>query len=147
MNDTDRTKLRDLVFFCFERNLPIVPTGSRGIASSEDIREDSDYDYVVKTTPDVTRYLRDQGYERNGEIYGQDRVFQAWRSGQLNIIQASIPKWLEATQLANKLRCRTKEQRVAVFDSVFNGNGLWDDRAVFRTASLRGLMQTEGDSA
>ena len=129
MPEEDRSVLRDLVFYCFERNFPIVPTGSQVIGGAT---EQSDWDYVVYATHskrDFIFYMVAVGFtqgEQNSNraaTQGGGQVSSSYRLGNLNVLVVGDAKsfnlWHRATEIARTLKPATKQERVAIFDCVF----------------------------
>lgn len=145
MTEQERQVLRDLVFYCFERDIPVFKTGSRVIGGWT---EESDWDYVIgghKCGYDfeedldmfhqLTDLISDLGFtsvaERivstgaNLETYGgvpEPLRNHIYRQGDLNIMvaqtQSEYNKWVEATWLTKKINPPTKAQRIAIFEAV-----------------------------
>jgi hypothetical protein len=96
-------------------------TGSR--VTKDGWTDDSDWDYVV-FDPDCK--LQDVYTQSDGWVLGSDAgqgEFASIRKGEINLIlvtQEDIwKKYIIATNLIKAINCKTKEERIGIFDTVF----------------------------
>ena len=102
----------------------VKATGSR-VTKSGYIFE-SDWDYVVYD-PDnhlVNKLLADSNWSKDGSGNGDPGIdFHSFKNGMTNLILVSTEdiwkKYIIATNLIKSLDCKTKKERIAIFDSVF----------------------------
>jgi hypothetical protein len=100
----------------------VKPTGSRVTESGWNPFQ-SDYDFVV-LDPDRTLA---HSLEKNIEWYqggsGNGSEFTSYKHDNLNLILVDTKdvfnKYVAATEAIKVLNCKTKEERIAVFDSIF----------------------------
>lgn len=136
MSDADRQKLAYLLLLSWEKQLPLLATGSQVIGGAT---SDSDWDYVLlcerwnRSLADAIESIgfQSQSNERGTDEYGNRMTFRTYRSGKLNLIicrQRNVfNDWNRATEVAKALRPRTKQQRIQIFDSVFLHTSLFED--------------------
>ena len=102
----------------------VKATGSRVTKSG--YTSESDWDYVVYD-PDnrlVNKLLADSNWSKDGSGNGDPGIdFHSFKNGQTNLILVSTEdiwkKYIIATNLIKSLDCKTKKERIAIFDSVF----------------------------
>lgn len=129
MNDSDRQKLAYLLLLSWEKQLPLLATGSRVIGGAT---IDSDWDYVLlcehwnRSLADAIEsmgFAQTNNDDHSGDVYGNRMTYKTYRYGKLNLIvcrhRSVFDNWNRATEIAKALRPRTKEQRIQIFDSVF----------------------------
>ena len=99
----------------------VKATGSR--VTKDGWTDDSDWDYVVY---DPDQKLQDVFKQIDGWVLGSDAgqgEFASIRKHDVNLILVSQEeiwkKYIIATNLIKTLNSKTKEERIAVFDSVF----------------------------
>lgn len=149
MSPEDREELGEWMIRALMWGIRVLPTGSQVIGGAT---EDSDWDFVLDPGPNLTQYtigrdlLRRQWMEPEiaaASANAADRGSQSYRFGKLNFIvvhdTAAMQYWARATEVARVLGCETKQERIAVFDDVFQGdndaaNRLFQVRANGRTA-------------
>lgn len=124
LSDSDKASLRALVGALFIGGIQVYPTGSREIGG---FTSSSDYDFVVEDDP-FTRELINSytGWNRLGEDYS-DSPSRSYRKGALNVIlvdSENLILWRKATAIAKVLRPVDKSSRIAIFNSVLNGETL-----------------------
>lgn len=103
----------------------IKATGSRVTKSGW--TKDSDWDYVVfdpdmKLEPELMKDAWELG--GSGVVEAESfRCFSSLKKGILNFIlvnnEDQWKKWIIATNLIKAMDCKTKEERVGIFDTVF----------------------------
>ena len=114
----------DTVLDLVQEGYWVKATGSRVTKSG--YTSESDWDYVVYD-PDnhlVNKLLADTNWSPDGSGNGAMGIdFTSWRNGQTNLILVSTEdiwkKYIIATNLIKSLDCKTKKERIAIFDSVF----------------------------
>lgn len=129
MSDQDRSKLALLLLLSFEKQLPLLATGSRIIGGATN---DSDWDYVLlceRGDRSISDAIESIGFERSSTeesyegVYGNRMTYRTYRCGKLNLIvsrsRLAFNKWGQATELAKAVRPQTKQQRIQIFDAVF----------------------------
>ena len=102
----------------------VKATGSRVTKSG--YTSESDWDYVVYD-PDnhlVNKLLADSNWAKDGSGNGDPGIdFHSFKNGMTNLILVSTEdiwkKYIIATNLIKSLDCKTKKERIAIFDSVF----------------------------
>ena len=102
----------------------VKATGSRVTKSG--FTSESDWDYVVYD-PDnhlVNKLLADSNWSKDGSGNGDPGIdFHSFKNGMTNLILVSTEdiwkKYIIATNLIKSLDCKTKGERIAIFDSVF----------------------------
>lgn len=102
----------------------VKATGSRVTKSGH--TSESDWDYVVYD-PDnhlINKLLVDSNWSKDGSGNGDPGIdFHSFKNGQTNLILVSTEdiwkKYIIATNLIKSLDCKTKKERIAIFDSVF----------------------------
>jgi hypothetical protein len=102
----------------------VKATGSRVTKSG--YTSESDWDYVVYD-PDnhlVNKLLADSNWFKDGSGNGDPGIdFHSFKNGMTNLILVSTEdiwkKYIIATNLIKSLDCKTKEDRIKIFDSVF----------------------------
>ena len=109
--------------------LDSFPTGSNYICNPP--VDNTDIDYMVLLPKDnktlVQLNLYGKQWEHCGENYGEDDKsnFMAFRKGKYNLILTDNPLYFQlfrdATTLAKKLNLLEKQQRVALFKYVIEG--------------------------
>lgn len=118
LTEEERGVLMRVVYFCFERNIPVVPTGSRVIGGHTD---SSDWDFCINTTAEHLNYFESLGFESGGSDV---RTGDSLRFKRLNIIcifgEASFKRWVKATKMALDLRLTNKRDRVNLFETICN---------------------------
>ncbi len=102
----------------------VKATGSRVTKSG--YTSESDWDYVVYDPDEVLRKKLDgdTNWSPDGSGNGAMGIdFTSWRNGQTNLILVSTEdiwkKYIIATNLIKSLDCKTKKERITIFDSVF----------------------------
>lgn len=100
----------------------IKPTGSRITESGWDAKK-SDYDFVIYD-PDKTlgSFLqKSKEWELGGSGNGSE--FSSYKKGMLNFILVDnkeyFNKYIAATECIKALNCKTKKERIHIFDSIF----------------------------
>ena len=112
---------QDIVYGLVQEGYWVKATGSRVTKSG--YTSESDWDYVVY---DPDQKLQDVYKQIDGWVLGSDAgqgEFASIRKHDVNLILVSQEeiwkKYIIATNLINTLNSKTKEERIAVFDSVF----------------------------
>jgi len=117
----DDTIRRDIVYNLVQAGYWVKATGSR--VTKDGFTKFSDWDFVI-FDPDNALFieLTAQGWTDNGSG-AANRQFASLRLGEVNLIltkeEAQWKKWIIATNLIKALNCKTKPERIKVFDSVF----------------------------
>ena len=114
----------DIVLDLVQEGYWVKATGSRVTKSG--YTSESDWDYVVYD-PDnhlVNKLLADSNWAKDGSGNGDPGIdFHSFKNGMTNLILVSTEdiwkKYIIATNLIKSLDCKTKKERIAIFDSVF----------------------------
>lgn len=121
---TTTTYRPDIIIDLVQEGYWIKATGSRVTKSG--YTSESDWDYVVYD-PDnhlVLKLLADSNWSKDGSGNGDPGIdFHSFKNGMTNLILVSTEdiwkKYIIATNLIKSLDCKTKGERIAIFDSVF----------------------------
>ena len=111
----------------YDKYESVFKTGSSVICSPPVTNTDEDYMFYTEDMNKFTAHLLVNDWKPCGEDYeGADTgLFRALRKGKLNYIitdsQSYYDKFYEATKLATKLNLLQKEQRIALFSYIING--------------------------
>lgn len=114
----------NLFTFLDEHAIDYLMTGSKVISPAAK-HNDIDYAVLVKDTSKFGEMLKDKGWKTPSDDY-KGNHFTSYRRGEYNLIVMSDTKlfacWKMATRLATQLQCETKEERIVVFNSIFETN-------------------------
>jgi hypothetical protein len=128
LSEGDIRTLHNLYMMLFEYSLPMALTGSQAIGGATDA---SDYDIAVLADHNfdmINRELRQAGFRvslTDSQNEGGDWLTESYKKGKINVLLtrtlSSFEDWKFATKVAIMLGLTDKEQRIALFDSVFEG--------------------------
>lgn len=120
-----RTKMNKLFNFLDNNTINYQMYGSKVISPSEPYN-DIDYIALVEDVMAMNQKLiKEQGFVQSSDYHG--KYFISYRKGEINLVITQDSKFYDctvlATRLAHSLGCKTKQERIIVFESVMHPNG------------------------
>ena len=114
----------DIIKFAEQYAIDYSLFGSRAIKTS---LETNDYDWIllVEDVNSIDHKLQMAGYKRSSNYIGKE--FTSYRHGDYNVILTDNTGFFDctilATRLAELLGCKTKQERIIVYNTVMHSNG------------------------